>query len=239
MRQRMDGFKKKLASTRHRLFPPTSVEIEGVMIPLGRHISNVIKPYLFDGSYELGELRLLQRRLTSDDVVMELGTGLGLLSCYIAKKIGSQNVTTYEGNPGLEEPIRKLYALNSVNPRLEMCILGKDAGFQSFYVEKDFWVSNSHEGSSSASVLQVPVKSFHEALLEINPTFLIIDIEGGEYELLRDGNLHNVKKIVMEIHPSVLGREKTESVLNFLSNLGFQVVDQTSDTELFFQRVSS
>jgi hypothetical protein len=87
--------------------------------------------------------------------------------------------------------------------------------------------------------LQVPVKSFHEALLEINPTFLIIDIEGGEYELLRDGNLHNVKKIVMEIHPSVLGREKTESVLNFLSNLGFQVVDQTSDTELFFQRVSS
>jgi len=35
---------------------------------------------------------------------------------------------------------------------------------------------------------------------KINPTFLIIDIEGGEDELLKYADFHNVRKLIIELH---------------------------------------
>ena len=91
-----------------------AVKIEGIQIPiLKENLSKILQLQIYMGFYEKEELKLVKYLLDENDIVMELGTGLGLLSSYCAKKIGSHRVFTYEANPALETYIRHTYRLNS------------------------------------------------------------------------------------------------------------------------------
>jgi FkbM family methyltransferase len=102
--------------------------------------------------YEYWELQILKSSLKPTDTVMEIGTGLGLLSAYCAKRIGSDRVFTYEGNPEQEQHIRRTYALNQVCPILDICLVGREVGEQKFYVSNDFWDASTVQHSSDAKV---------------------------------------------------------------------------------------
>ena len=52
------------------------------------------------------ERDLILDYLKPDDVVLELGGGIGMLFIAIALKIGSEGVFSYEGNPALELIVR-------------------------------------------------------------------------------------------------------------------------------------
>ena len=94
------------------------------------------------GRYEEDELRLIGQMLAPDDVVLEVGAGLGLVSAYCAKRLGSSCVFAYEANPDLEACIRETYALNKVQPTLEMCAVGADAGRVTLYRSRHLWASS-------------------------------------------------------------------------------------------------
>src|SRR2546425_11253511 len=64
------------------------------------------------GRYEQDEFRLIEQVLSPGDVVLEVGAGLGLVSAYCAKRLGSSRVFAYEANPDLEACIRETYSLN-------------------------------------------------------------------------------------------------------------------------------
>ncbi|MEA5580419.1 FkbM family methyltransferase [Nodularia harveyana UHCC-0300] len=216
---------------------PQVVEIGGIKLPISADISRGPLEALYAGSYEASELKILQAKLEQDDRVMELGSGLGLLSSYCARKLGSDNVFTYEANPALESSIRQTFALNNVNPNLNICLLGETSGEQTFYVGKSFWSSSTIQRRPDDQVIQVPVVPFNEEIQRIDPTFLVIDIEGGEYELLQYANLHNVRKICIELHSNILGSEKTEVVKNKLAEQGFHIdPKQRYVNELFLSR---
>lgn len=216
---------------------PQVVTIAGIKIPISDRISGEPLKYLYMGSYENHELKLVKSQLQQDDLVMELGTGLGLISSYCAKKIGSDRVFTYEANPALEPDILHAYALNKVAPKYEICLLGEQPGQQTFYVGKEFWSSSIIKRDANFQEINVPVKSFNQEVRKINPTFLIIDIEGGEYELLKYADFHNVRKLIIELHERVIGKEKIKFVKSKLKASDFQVVKNISyKEELFLQR---
>ena len=68
------------------------------------------------GRYERDELRLIGQLLSPEDVALEVGAGLGVLSAYCARRLGSSRVFAYEANPDLEACIRDTYSLNQVQP---------------------------------------------------------------------------------------------------------------------------
>lgn len=74
-----------------------------------------------------GDIRVAAK-LDADDVVMDVGTGIGLVATLCAQRIGSERVYTYEANPALERPIRETFELNRVSPHLEMCMHGPAVG---------------------------------------------------------------------------------------------------------------
>ena len=217
---------------------PKVVKIKGVKIPILKDkLSQFLQVLIFMGFYEKEELKLVQHLLDRNDIVMELGTGLGLISSYCAKKIGSQRVFTYEANPALETYIRHTYRLNGVSPNLTMCVLGERSGEQTFYVSKDFICSSTVLKNSQDRPVMVPVKSFNEEAYRINPTFLILDIEGGEYELLKFADLHTIEKIVIEVHPNAIGKKKVDFVMSQLKNAGFYQNKKLSlNRELVWER---
>jgi FkbM family methyltransferase len=231
------NIKQYILKTYRKITRPKIVDIEGVKISVSDHIQGHVLRTIHIGTYEQSELEIVKRNINTDDVVMELGTGIGLISSYCAQKIGSKKVFTYEANPNLEPHIRRNYKLNNVSPNLEMCILGENVGNKTFYVNKDFWASSTLHKESDEQAINVPVKSFNAEICKINPTFLIIDIEGGEYELFKYANLCNVKKICLELHNNLLDSEKTSFVLSKLGDSGFLIDDEFSFSgELFLTR---
>lgn len=237
IRTKLGWVKRKFFQAYYGLLSPQIITIRGIRLQLGSHISETIRDVIYRGDYEGPELRIARSKLHPDDVVMEIGAGLGFLSTYCAKQIGDNKVFTYEANPQLEPHILQTYKLNRVNPTLEICLVGEGNGEKDFFLSKDFWQSSTILPAKSSKKVTVPVKDFNQEIHRINPTFLIIDIEEGEYDLLHYADFHNVRKLLIEIHPSVLGREKFEWVKQKILEAGFYLNQELSCTqEFFFQR---
>jgi len=226
------------------IFLPSTLEFEGVKInAVGSHISPKIEQAIRSGYYEQAELQILKSCLSQSDTVMEIGAGIGFLSSYCAKQIGSEQVFAYEANPALEESIRHTYEINCVNPNLEICLIGAQTGLDIFYIASDFWESSFVKPIADKEVdtITVAAKSFSQEVRRINPSLLIVDIEGGEYELFKDVNLYNIQKIIIELHNSLIGDEKVQFVKTRLSDYGFKVVEKISNCDdeiLFLQRLN-
>ncbi len=212
------------------------VDIEGIKIKVPAIASEVIRKAILDGSYEAPELRIVKSRLSQKDVVMEVGTGLGLLSTYCAKQVGNERVFTFEANPALEEAIKTNYALNQVAPTLEMALVGDRPGFSTFYVGTNFWSNSIFNKAQGAKPITVPIVSFNEQVKKINPTFLLLDIEGGEYELVKYADFYNIKKLMIELHNWTLTPQQIQFVKDTIANAGFNLVEASGEDELYFER---
>jgi FkbM family methyltransferase len=208
------------------------IEIAGVKIALGEDLDQRVRAAMESGKYEEQETRALAASLRPDDVVLELGTGIGLLSAYCAKRIGSDRVFTFEANPELELRIRSTYRLNGVCPRLEMCMLTDREGERDFYLHKAFWASSASADAGAKRVVRVKTRPLNEQIRRINPTILVMDIEGGEYELMQFIDLHNISRVVAEIHERRLGREKADWMIRKFYEAGFRINRELSGWEI-------
>jgi FkbM family methyltransferase len=210
------------------------IEVDGVVVPLGRQLTYPILVLLADGEYEREELEIVRRTLRRDDVVMELGTGLGFLASYCARSIGSDRVFTFEANRAMESQIRRTFARNGVSPSLRICMLGRETGMAELSVNPDFRGSSTVKRVHGGHVVPVPVEPFGAAMASIRPTYLIIDIEGGEADLLAHADLSGVQRICMEVHPWALGADGVRAVRARLEAAGFTVSSELSTEGVWF-----
>lgn len=194
----------------------------GVRLPL-KHpaITPPIFKDIFFGVYESKEAELVKKKIAADDVVMEIGAGIGFLSALSAKITGSERVFAYEANPQLMEVIRHVHHLNHVAPKVSNVLLGEGDGECTFWLEKDYWASSLIQGSQDATPIRVRQIDLNQEIQSIRPSFMILDIEGGEYEFLRHARLDPIRKIVIEVHPHVLGYTRISEMLGWLFAAGF------------------
>lgn len=204
------------------------VTLDDTKLRMGPHLSGQIRYAICMGDYERPERHMMRTCLDQDDTVLELGTGLGLISTICAARIGGDRVFTVEANPQLIPIIQETYRLNGVKPQLMNCIVGASDGEQSFFVMKDFWSSSTVRRSADAKELRVIQKDCNALLREIKPTFLVIDIEGGEVDLFDCLDLTGIKKISIELHERVTGFQGAEQIRNRLLAEGFRIVPEAS-----------
>jgi FkbM family methyltransferase len=174
------------------------------------------------GGYERDELRLIGMILSPGDIVLEIGAGLGLISAYCAKRLGSSRVFAFEANPDLEPRILETYALNDVNPSLEMCAVGAHAGRVTLYRGKHLFSSSLVRRSGVSEPVEVPGKALSYVVEKVKPTLLVIDAEGAERELFDGAKLPGVTKIVLELHERIIGADGAGRVRWALGALGFR-----------------
>jgi FkbM family methyltransferase len=201
------------------------ITIEGIRIRVGRHMSRRVEQALSKGNYEREELRLIGSILSSSDVVLEIGAGLGLVSAYCARRIGSNRVYAFEADPDLEPCIRETYQLNGVEPCLEICAVGSRSGRVTLYRDKHFISSSVVRRRAGARPVEVSGKALNYVAEKVRPTLLVVDAEGAERELFEQAELPTVTKIVLELHDRVIGPDGTDQVRARLSDLGF-VIDR-------------
>jgi len=205
----------------------------GIQLPV-KHplVSPGIAKEIFFGDYEAKEIEIIRKRIEPNDVVLEVGAGLGYLSAYCAKQVGSSSVFTYEANPELIPIIRETYSRSEVDPTITNAMLAEGNGEREFHLEEDFWASSAHRtGGRSITVQQLDLNT---ELERINPSFLIVDIEGGEVEFFSGANLNMVHKICVETHSDVVGDEALSKMFAGLVDKGFSLDFSIPRKNVFF-----
>jgi FkbM family methyltransferase len=206
----------------YRILRRPIITIEGVRIRVGRHMSRRVERALSKGGFERQQLQLIGVLLMPDDVVLEVGAGLGLVSTYCAQRVGSSRVFAFEADPDLEACLRETYELNGVEPTLDMCAVSARAGRVTIYRDKHLVSSSVGRRRGGTRPVEVPGKALNYVVQRFRPTLLIIDAEGAERELFDGAELPTVTKIVLELHDRVIGTQGTDRVRATLSKLGFK-----------------
>jgi len=82
----------------------------------------------------------------------------------------------------------------------------------------------------------VPVRAFNEEVRSVKPSLLVIDIEGGELELVPHMDLTGIRAIVIELHERVTGPEGPQTVRQSLMARGFRLEDVGDPEHCLFLR---
>jgi len=198
-------FKGIVLSFKLTVFKTKIFEYEGLKIDSeNKFFILPIRKFFVYKFYESTELSILKKTLSSDDKVLELGTGIGVLAMAIAKIIGEKNIVTYEASPELIPIIKKNFKLNNLDIRLENKVLVLDSElirYRRFYNNDNFFLGSTMENSGNSNFYEVPTENFFHVLEQEQTTYLLMDIEGEEVTLLTPPLPSKIKKICMEVHP--------------------------------------
>jgi FkbM family methyltransferase len=214
-----------------------TIDVGGVKVRLGSYCSLPLAVSMMDGQYELPERTLVSEALEDDDVVLELGTGIGVVTVICSRRLGAGRVHSFEANPNLIPVAEETFRLNGVAPSLENTILGVCEGERTFYVEKNFWSSSTVKRSARSRPVKVTVRRLDDAIETLRPTVLIVDIEGGEAEVFDTVQLGTVRKVLIEFHPHVIGQDAVDHIKDAFRSAGFVPTKELfGGNQIFYQR---
>ncbi len=209
------------------------VDINGIKMRIDAQMTPFQIRKLASGRHTADERELIPPLLEASDTVMELGGGIGMLAIACAQKIGGGRVYSYEANPFLEPVIRKNYALNNVAVNLRMCMLGQQPGTRVLHIAEHFSRSSVFKAEATARPHEVEVKSLNAEIAEIKPTVLIMDIQGGEGELLSFADLDGVRLLLVEMHPDLLGVGKVNALRRRIRAAGLNETRRSGQSFLY------
>lgn len=178
--------------------------------------------------YEIEEAKQISRIIQPNEVVLEIGAGIGFMASLIANNPSTKKVVSYEANGALIPIIKDTVHANTNDNfskwELRHAVLSNGVSGRSemdFYIHKDFWASSLSPIAEPIRVEKVRVDSFSEVIATLKPTLIVCDIEGGELELFKNADLTGVKKIYLEVHQRRLGRRGIKSLFDSFSARDF------------------
>jgi FkbM family methyltransferase len=193
------------------------------------------------GEYQAGERKLVRRFLRADDRVIELGGGIGVLSCLVnSQLIWRTHHLVVEANPELIPLLRHHRELNRACFQIEECAVSADP-------EVTFGVHRlmTHSGIfAQGCTRQIRVRGRSLAHLHSSHgpfNVLLIDVAGSELEILKNSSdlLWEYRLVIIELHQDTLGVEGLNECRGILISVGlecsavFQSVEAWSRPELY------
>lgn len=188
---------------------------------------------MFKGSHEAYERDLVTRHVEKNDRILEIGAAIGFISLFCARKVGPENVLSFEANPDLENLIRKNFMLNGWVPNLKMEAISVDGRDVEFFVADNVYSSSLFDRSNDVIGRMVTVKSqpLDQAISRIGATAIVMDVEGYETDLLPASKLEGVKKLILETHSHITGQEALSNLHDHFMKLGFKKMEAAKKVE--------
>jgi len=220
----------------HRFRDTQVVELDGIHVKSDATQARAVRNGLFKRTYEGPERQLVSRVLKPGDAVLEIGAGIGLVGLLSARLVIPGRVVSFEANPALEKVIRANHALNATSPELRMKAVTRDGAPITFHTSDNVLSSSLFKRSETQQSLTVDSVALDDALAEIKPDVLIMDVEGAEIDLLASGDLQTVRTVIVELHPHVVGEDQIEALLGSLNERGFDVAERLENNVLLSRR---
>src|SRR6185312_247994 len=147
---------------------------------------------LYRGNYEAEDILIIRTLLKPGDCVLEGGAGMGLITMTAARIVGEKNVTSYEPVPTTYSLLSENLRTNNFKVRHINRALGTKSGKISFNAQDDLLSSSFLKREGKGRTIEVLTDDITDALSESKANVLILDVEGGEIELL---NLNSFARI--------------------------------------------
>jgi len=216
------------------------VTLEGLKFDVSG-LSTKIRNRLLSGAYEANEKKMCLDFLTPKDSVLEIGGAIGFIGLLCQKVIGIQNYFCFEANPRTYDTLKKNYEINGVRARVWNMALAHADGDVDLEVGSDFWENSicyENRCQEGVKTVKVPAGTM-QTLFKLTGqkvNTLIIDIEGAEQFIDFNQVPEEINKIIIELHPNVIGQEVTYNIVATLISLGFRVAREENDTFVFLRK---
>jgi FkbM family methyltransferase len=214
----------------------TSTEIDGIHLDLTSFSPRIRNRILM--GYEAAEKQICREFLRRDDSVLELGGGIGFIGLFCQKLLHVRNYVTVEANPQTIDILKHNYRLNGVIPKVLHYAISDRDGTITLNVSGDFWEHSLGTKQDTAQTIIVPSLTFGSLLkkIPICPNTLIIDVEGAERLINFREIPEEIKKIIIENHPVIIGEKSVQEIMETLESRGFRMVRQEGDTLAFTKK---
>lgn len=201
-----------------------------------------IKTYEISADHEK-EIQELAKYLPQGLPVIELGGGLGVVSCFINSLLGPTYHTVIEANPDLIPHIESRRDKNRCRFDVLNRALSYTASKIMFNIDRSF-VSSSEKRSGSPTIIErveVPTIKLRDLVKE--RSIIISDIEGNEIDLI-DNDMkalkNNAEYLVIEFHKRISGKWQIRKSLLKLWLNGFRILkkyeSETCPSYLFINK---
>ena len=213
---------------------------EGVLIPFDPAIiTPAIKQAIEAGYFEAEEAAQLPHIVKPDDIVLDIGAGIGFISTLIARR--AERVIAVEANPDLLPFMARLHQMNGVEnaKRLNVVLGEADSGMATFYQRTDFWMGSLAAGPNPyKSTVKVPRMGLNTLLRREGVTLIVCDIEGAESVLFTRSELCCVDRVYLELHDHITGLKGVSAVFDAMAARGFAYDPRySSGAIVLFRRV--
>ena len=201
------------------------VRIDGATIHLPDtappQLAGVLRLHRYEGAERYAAAKFLPR----DRAVLELGAGVGAVTCLINQLLHDRTQHwVVEANPLLLELLEQTRVANRAGFQVIHGAVAYDTDVVAFNVDES--VSMSRLADDQAATVRVPAVTFSELVRRtgIRDGSLVADIEGAEVGLVeRDGELIRecIGTIILEVHPGFTGADQTAAMHERLRSLGY------------------
>lgn len=191
------------------------------------------------------EFQFIKQLTQPGDIVFECGTHHGLTAMLLSKWVGDEGkIVSFEINQHNAAIARKNFELNKINNViLEEKGLGSQKSSQKIFNKSNSsvtpsnvislgWLKNFIYGTNEVEIIALDDYVKTQSIL---PTFLKIDVEGYESEVLKGATeiLKTLPKLEIEIHTEILSRYNTsvEEIFELIDIQSYQTWVQWSDEE--------
>ncbi len=213
--------------------PPAVIDYYGVNLQLDL-LPREMQSVIVEGHYERSEIMIIPDFIDEQDSVLEIGSAVGFIGLYCRKILKVKKLVSVEPNPRTIEYLRKNYALNGIEPFLIPAALTEKDGPIAFNVSDMFWCDSLEIRNDVVGGKEIIVEglTFQSILNRTGGGVdtIIIDIEGGEKYLLVESIPSYIKKILVEIHPEVIGFRTAHKLIEQLILIGFKIQHRVSNT---------
>lgn len=215
----------------HRLLGRKTTHLDGMILLCDPdRVNRSLAREIIKGRYELAERTLAKSAIRNGDRVLEVGTGLGVVGVLCSRLAGAGNVTCYEANPALEDAIRENFALNGLTPKIVIKAVTVDGNPITFFQNTNVVSSSIFDRGLPTQKITVPSDSINAAISQSLANIIVMDVEGGEIDLLGAADLALVREIIVEVHPHIVGVPAIEIMIEGLIRSGFSVKERLHKT---------
>ncbi|HMP92733.1 MAG TPA: FkbM family methyltransferase [Phnomibacter sp.] len=188
---------------------------------LGRYFYYTSPAELVHGLQEIFEQGIYSQSFKSKPYIIDGGANVGLSAIYFKHLAPGAIIDAFEPDPVNAQLFMKNTAYMA-NVTLHQCALWKENTMLNFEMDGSMSSRLNAEGKDGKKIQQVQAVRLKDRL-EKEVDFLKLDIEGAEYEVLKDieDRLHLVKSMFVEYHGTYAQNNELLEILGIVNRAGF------------------
>ena len=204
---------------------PSRIVLHGQRVRVASpHIGPSTRRALLRGRYERHKVRQLRNRVEPNDVVLDVGAGIGLTALYAASMVGGENVLCVEADPRAADLAEANFAANGRD--IELLRAGAvprgEPSEVDFHLHEELGRSSLTPRAGGIETVRVPTLDIAPLLRARNVSVLNVDVEGSERDVLHAiDDFGPVRIVLLSVHEQVVGYERTNRLLERLFDAGF------------------